>query len=114
MLSNGTVVNDSIYTDEQGFDESKGISWIGSYTVASSGKVNTEKLPNVNEYGYTYPTTNYIPVITISGTLLTDINYYPSSYKEKYSTCTNNDLGTRDCPRLFKFSNGYYSNGSTN
>lgn len=114
MLSNGTVVNDSIYTTKQGFNESAVISCVGTYTVASSGKVNTEKLPNVNEYGYTYPTTNYIPVITISGTLLTDINYYPSSYKEKYSTCTNNDLGTRDCPRLFKFSNGYYSNGSMN
>lgn len=63
--------------------------------------------------GYYIPTAQYIPVITIKGYLLSDsMESYPNSYKQKYPSCTNDKLGTKGCPRLFKLQNGYYSNGT--
>ena len=89
-----------------------------TYYLNNSGKDKTSYLYYINNnssniVGYEIPTAPYIPVITIKGTLLRDnIESYPSSYKEKYPSCTSDKLGTKDCPRLFKFQNGYYSNGT--
>ncbi len=55
---------------------------------------------------------NYIPVIQIKGSLLSDnIDKYPDSYKVKRPSCTSDKLGSKECPRLFALNNGYYSNG---
>ena len=89
-----------------------------TYYYTNSGKKRDSYLYYINNesknyLGYYIPTAPYIPVITIKGYLLSDsMESYPNSYKQKYPSCTNDKLGTKECPRLFKLQNGYYSNGT--
>ena len=89
-----------------------------TYYYTNSGQKRDSYLYYINNeskkyLGYYIPTAPYIPVITIKGYLLSDsMESYPNSYKQKYPSCTDDKLGTKGCPRLFKLQNGYYSNGT--
>ena len=63
-----------------------------------------------NGYHTEVNTISYIPVITIKyNNLMNDVNSYPSNYKSKYSSCTNEDLGSKDCPYIVKMADGTLS-----
>lgn len=89
-----------------------------TYYYTNSGRKRDTYLYYINNVskqylGYYIPTAPYIPVITIKGYLLSDsMERYPNSYKQKYPSCTDDKLGTKECPRLFKLQNGYYSDGT--
>lgn len=56
----------------------------------------------------------YNPIIDLKNVaLLTNINNYSTNYKTKRPTCTNDDLGTYECPYLLKIGS-YFSDGTTN
>jgi len=62
------------------------------------------------KYGIRVNTVNYIPVFTIKfDSLIQNIDSYPSAYKTKYSKCTSEELGSKDCPYVMKLSDSTYS-----
>lgn len=95
----------------------------GEITYNSSYVVNSYKSDTIggnssNIYisshnpSYYVRTAKYYPVIDIKdATLITNINNYSTNYKNKRPTCTNDKLGTQECPYLLKLGN-YYSDGT--
>ena len=81
-----------------------------SSTIYASG--DTIGLTKLNP-SYSLLNAKYNPVIDLkNATLLTNINNYSYNYKTKRSSCTNDQLGTYECPYLLKIGN-YFSDGTT-
>lgn len=112
---------DSTYTGYIGISNGEVVTVPGirTYTLVLNPSSNWKTCKNLDNNrcnGEILQTRPYLPVITLdknqSPTLLTNLSQYPDSYKNKYTTCTNNNqLGTKECPRILKFSDGTYSNG---
>lgn len=123
MLDNGTVTSSSTRCDiscnesstnnvyKKGFNEG---FCVDSYRPFRSGYDSANlQFTTTSGPGYIYFTYNYVPVITLNNAaIVTNFNNYGTKYKDKYKGCTEEKLGTKECPRLLKFGNEYYSDGT--
>lgn len=98
-FSNGTLTTVAV----NDFDDSNSSDYFEYYNDYDDVLVG-------GTYGTYINTMNYIPVFTISfDSLLQNIDSYPSAYKTKYSKCTSDDLGSKECPYVMKLSDSTFS-----
>ncbi|MBQ3021223.1 MAG: type II secretion system protein [Bacilli bacterium] len=125
----GKSIYVGIYSIEKSFNTYNGYAKIssGNLTDFAVNDNNDEEKYNEDDYvkvsydrgnlvGDWYSgsikTANYTPVITISyQEILTDYEKYPTSYKNKYTSCEGK-LGTKECPYIIKLDNNILSWGN--